>query len=480
MKRLLTIAAVAVMLAAWTSPAWAWGQRTRVSIVTTAARVVSKGSGANLVRLERDIRDGAAISPSELVALIPVAAGNPLGAIEGEMYLLQAVSGGRVDPYFAYRLGVLGNLVAQVTAPLADSDPTVRDVYYSDVESVIEKVQLRPAKRAQVDPGSYLLEVRAEADERRELILTDYRAGLGFKGTAGAAVSEDASRSVNAIADIYQAILVSRVSSANISPSQIRDYAVRAIQFYIKRGNDAETEAAYNRLMTLNVATVDLQKQIGDMFYDAGKYERAMAEYRAVLALDPARRDVTERIAAYYVKMGDDALADERLEDARDAFTNALSADKLHPTAQSKLLESEKMISERDARLASSREALEAGDLKVSEAEQRAFRRDYGGAIGLLYEAQLAYNSVTEEFAPEFRAAQNGLLTTEGRLNQLRRDLVSNAPSLSGLGAGTIAKKQAEDAAQAANLSALKSLLDKQYQSELDRLKAEAGVSITP
>ncbi|HRK35848.1 MAG TPA: hypothetical protein PLJ47_14720, partial [Candidatus Hydrogenedentes bacterium] len=209
MKRLLTIAAVAVMLAAWTSPAWAWGPRTRVSIVTTAARVVSKGSGANLVRLERDIRDGAAISPSELVALIPVAAGNPLGAIEGEMYLLQAVSGGRVDPYFAYRLGVLGNLVAQVTAPLADSDPTVRDVYYSDVESVIEKVQLRPAKRAQVDPGSYLLEVRAEADERRELILTDYRAGLGFKGTAGAAVSEDASRSVNAIADIYQAILVS-------------------------------------------------------------------------------------------------------------------------------------------------------------------------------------------------------------------------------------------------------------------------------
>ncbi|MDZ4858123.1 MAG: hypothetical protein SGI88_04010 [Candidatus Hydrogenedentes bacterium] len=480
MKRAVLITTMVLMTVSAAAPAFAWGPKTRVSIVTTAARVVSRDSGANLAKLERDIRAGAAVSPSELVAIIPAGAANPLSAIEGEMYLLQAVGGGRVDPYLAYRLGVLGSLVAQVTAPLADSDPTIRDVYYADVEGVIETVQLKPARRAQVDPASYLTDVRAEADERRELILADYRGGLGFKGIAGAAISDDASRSVNAVADVLQAVVTDRVTAANISPSQIRDYAVRAIQFYIRRGNDAETEAAYARLMDMNVATVDLQKQIGDMFYDAGKHERAMKEYKAVLALDPSRRDVTTRIAEYYVKVGDDALAGEQLEDARDAYRMALDSDKLHPSAQSKVLDAEKMIAERDARLAAARESLNAGDEKANAAEQLAFRRDYGGAIALLYDAQTAYNTVTTEFAPEFRAAQNGLLTTQSRLGMLRQELVNNAPSLSGLGGGFTTRMQAQEAAQATDTAALRALIEAQYQAELNRLRAEAGAEIAP
>ncbi len=480
MKRAVIVVVVAIVFAGASVPAWAWGARTRVAIVSTAVRIVSKESGANLVKLEKDIRAGAAIAPSDLTELDPVAATDPVGAIESEMYLLQAVNAGRVDPYFAYRLGVLGMLVAEASAPLADSDPAIRDLYYADVEGVIERIQLKPAKRIKVDPSTYFAEVRSDAARRRDLILTDYRTGIGFKGTATTALSEDASRSVNAVADVYQSVLVGKVAAANISPSQIRDYVVRAIQFYIKRGNDAETDSAYKRLTDLNVSTVDLQKQIGDMFYDAGKYERAMQEYRAVLALDPSRRDVTERIAAYYVKLGDDALDKKELEVAREAYQNALNADKLQPDAQRKLLDAEKLIVERDARLASTRETLTAADDKIGQAEQLAFRRDYGGAITLLYEAQGSYGKVTDEFAPEYRAAQNGLLAAESKLNQLRRDLVSNAPSLSGLGSGFTTRKQAEAAAKSLDTEALRALLDNQYEAEINRLKAEADGTITP
>ena len=324
-----------------------------------------------------------------------------MGAIESEMYLLQAVNAGRVDPYFAYRLGVLGMLVAEASAPLADSDPAIRDLYYADVEGVIERIQLKPAKRIKVDPSTYFAEVRSDAARRRDLILTDYRTGIGFKGTATTALSEDASRSVNAVADVHQSVLVGKVAAANISPSQIRDYVVRAIQFYIKRGNDAETDSAYKRLTDLNVSTVDLQKQIGDMFYDAGKYERAMQEYRAVLALDPARRDVTERIAAYYVKLGDDALNEKRLEVAREAYQNALNADKLQPDAQRKLLDAEKLIVERDARLASTRETLTAADDKIGQAEQLASAR-LRRAI-TLYTKRRSYGK-SPTVRPEYRA----------------------------------------------------------------------------
>lgn len=480
MKRAGIVLPAIVLLCALCAPAWAWGPRTRVAVVSMASRIISRDTGAQLVKLDRDIRSGASIPQSELNELVPIASADPVSAIETEMYLLQSVSAGRVDPYFAYRLGVLGALVADATSPLADSEPAVRDLYHTDVEGVIERVQMKQSPRTKVEPATYFAEVRNDARKRRDLILTDYRQGIGFSGTAGTAISDDASRSVNAVADVFHTVLTGRVASANISPSQIRDYVVHAIQFYIKRGNDAETDAAYKRLAALNVATVDLQKQIGDMFYDAGKYERAMQEYNAVLAIEPTRRDVTERIAAYYVKLGDDALAEKELEAARDAYQNALNADKLQPNAQRKLIDAEKLIQERDARLNTARETITSADEKLSQAEQLAFRRDYGGAIALLYEAQSSYGTVTDEFASEYRLAQNGILTAESRLNQLRRDLVSNAPTLSGLGSGFTTRKQAADAASVLDAEALRALLRTQYDAEIDRLKSEATSNITP
>ena len=480
MKRAVIVAIVATVLSGSATPAWAWGTRTRVAIVTTAARMISRDSGVNLMKLEKDVRAGASISPGDLTELVPVAATDPVGAVETQMYLLQAVSGGRVDPYLAYRLGVLGELVAEVSAPLIGADATVRDLYDADVEGVIERVQLKAAPRTKVDPTSYFAEVRSDASKRRDLILTDYRSGIGFKGTASSAIGDDASRSVNAVADVYNSVLAGKVASANISPSQIRDYIVRAIQFYIKRGNDTETESAYKRLADLNVSTVDVQKQIGDMFYQAAKYERAMQEYRAVLALDAGRHDVTEKISAYYVKLGDDALNDKKLEDARDAYQKALDADKLQPGAQSKLLNAEKLIKERDERLASARDTLTEADKKLNQAEQLAFRKDYGGAIAMLGEAQGAYGKVTDEFAQEFRLAQNGILNTESKLNELRGNLVSNAPSLSGLGAGFNMRKQAAAAAKSVDTQALQDLLNKQYEAELERIRHETANSIAP
>ena len=138
------------------------------------------------------------------------------------------------------------------------------------------------------------------------------------------------------------------------------------------------------------------------------------------------------------------------------------------------------MIQERDARLNTTRETITSADEKLSQAEQLAFRRDYGGAIALLYEAQSSYGTVTDEFASEYRLAQNGILTAESRLNQLRRDLVSNAPTLSGLGAGFSTRKQAADAASALDAEALRALLRTQYDAEINRLKSETSGEIDP
>ncbi|MCC6489322.1 MAG: hypothetical protein IT364_17610 [Candidatus Hydrogenedentes bacterium] len=474
MKFLGRIALCAAFVLGPVVPAMAWGPKANVAIVSTSARLISKESGVPLANLEKDIRSGAEASSGEIEALIPGAGANPVNAIESEMYLLQAVRGSRVDPYYAYRLGVLGALVAQVTGPLYDSNPTYRNRYYDDVEANIDRVEFQNAKRIVVDPPSYFGDVIQAAGKRQDLILSDYRSGAGFKGVAGTALSEDASRSVNAVADVMLTVLRGSVTVTNISQGQIRDYILSAVQFFLARGNDAETESAYKKLVDLGFANEDLQKQIGDMYFDAGKYERAMELYRAVLAKSPSRRDVIERIAEYYVRVGDGALAEKKLEAALEAYTNALNADLLHPTAQSKKLEVEGMIAERDSRQVAAQKAIGEGDDLLRQAEQLVFKREFTDALNLLRQAQECYGSVTDEFPNEARQARGGQLDATNRIAQLQKDVVSNASSLSGLGSGGAVREEAAAAAQQVDEEALKRLLQAQFEAELERLKTES------
>lgn len=474
MKRFFSIAVVAVLAVCLTPDASAWGPKATVSIVTTAARLISKETGVPLANLDKDIRRGASLSRDERAALIPGGDVNPLNSIESQMYLLQAVRGSRVDPYFAYRLGVLGSLVADVTAPMYEADPTYRERYHADVDANIEQVPFQSKTRVKVAPSAYFNDVIADARAREDLIIEDYKAGVGFAGVAGTALSEDASRSVNACADVFQTVLRGQVTVANISQGEIRSYILDAIRFYISRNNDAETDAAYAKLMDLGVTTVDLQKQIGDMFYDAEKYDRAMVEYKAVLAKAPSRRDVIERIAEYYVHQGDEALADEQLEAALKAYNDALQADMLHPTAQSKKLEAEGMIAARDARQEEARQAIGQGDDLLRQADQLVFKQEHTEALKLLREAKNAYSGVTDEFATEARLARAGLLRATEQINELQRNVVSNAGSLSGLGAASAVRAEAAAAAEAVDDAALRHLVEAQFQEELDALRTQS------
>ncbi|GMV94476.1 MAG: hypothetical protein AMXMBFR82_42540 [Candidatus Hydrogenedentota bacterium] len=450
----------------------AWGPKASVAIVTTASRLISKETGVPLANLDKDIRRGAGVALESRASLVPGAEINALNAIESQMYLLQAVRGSRVDPYFAYRLGVLGSLVADVTAPLYNANPTYRERYHADVDANIEQVPFQSKPRVRVAPSAYFGDIIAAAQAREDLIIEDYKAGVGFAGVAGTALSEDASRSVNAVADVFQTVLRGQVTVANISQSEIREYILDAIEFYISRDNDAETDAAYNKLMDLGVTTVDLQKQIGDMFYDAEKFERAMVEYKAVLAEAPSRRDVIERIADYYVRRGDEALADEELEAALEAYNDALEADMLHPTAQSKKLEAEGMIAARDARQEEARQAIGQADDLLRQADQLVFKKENTEALRLLRQARDTYSGVSDEFANEARLARAGLLRATEQINELQRNVVSNAGSLSGLGAMSAVRAEAAAAAEAVDDAALRHLVEDQFQEELEELRA--------
>jgi len=454
-------------------PGFAWGPVTEQAIVTTAVHVLSREGTVNLTKLQKDVRNGAT-APLDVVAkLYPGLASGPVRAIESEMYVLQRVRGPVLDPYFAYRLGMVGRLVAQITAPLVDESPVRRDPYYADVDAVIGRVHLKPSARQAVDPVPYFERAQHLANSHKEMIVNDYSSGVGFDGVAKAALDVDASHSVDAVADVWHTILTGSAAHGTISDSQIREYVVAAMGFYCSRGNETEIEAHYRRLSELTPVTPEMAKRIGDMFYEVGLYERAIREYQAVLAQDPRRKDVVEKIAAYYVQTGDAMAEDKRLEQAHEAYARAAQANPLHPSAEGKRLQTQARIAERDARLGKMRKNLEDAAKLESQAEELTLEASYAEAFGVLKQAQALYEEVTDEFMVEFQAAEAGLLGISDRLTQLRDKLIENAQRLSGSSFVFEARRMGANTPKSLDEQALRALAAHQYDAEMNALKKE-------
>lgn len=470
-RHLLLLAGLLSAIAAF--PADAWSPATQQAVVTTAAQVLSKEGTLQLTRFDRDVRDGAAASDETLARLLPGLATGPVQAIESEMRLLASVRRDAVDPYFAYRLGVLGRLVARITAPLANDKSNYRAQYYQDVERNIRQIPLKLSQRKVVDPGAYFERACQLADVRKDLVLKDYQEGLGFNGIAKAQLSDDYSRSVDAVADVWYTILTGSAVQASVSEAQLSDYVVAAMAYYVARRNNAEIDASLRRLSALTPETPDLAKRIGDMFYDAGYYENAIAQYQIVLRAQPARKDVVERISAYYVKVGDEMLAEKRLQQAYDAYAKALEVNPLHPDAEGKRLKAESLISQRDARLDAARRSIEDAAKLETDAEQMIARERFAEAISALKEARLRYEEVTDEFPTEYQAASLGLSNVDAKLRDLKTNLIENAQSLSGTGFVFEVQKATAKGFKDFDEQALKTLNMNRLTAEMGRLRTK-------
>jgi tetratricopeptide (TPR) repeat protein len=478
MKKAFHLSLAAALTVVFAAPAAAWGPKTRLAVVTMATRLVAR-DGIPLTKLEKDVQKGALISQDDRAKLLPSADRNPVLAIEAEMFLLQAARGERVDPYFAYRLGVLGNTVAEATAPMAGAPATYRDMYYKDVEQNVD-VPILPTKRRTVDPGAYFSQVQREAATRQDIIVGDYRDGVGFRGLASQSLKADVGRSVNAVADVMYTILRGPRAVVDISEDRLRDYMVQALEFYIKRGNLAETNRAYDRFQQMNLQTPELQKRVGDMFYDAEQFDRAMKEYSAVLAVSPDQRDVVERIARYYVRLGESALIQGDLEAAQESYESALEADALHPSAQSELVRVKRLIDERNERLAGDQGRNARGLDLEGQADKLIAQGDYAGAMGLLRNAQQEYVTVDTEFPEESNKARTGLNRITDRLTQLRDELRRNVDSFSGIGAAGDIGKMAAAAADELRADALQNLINNRYRDQLAAVEKQYADQMKP
>ncbi len=472
-NRWLTRILIGLCLAGCSGAAFAWGPRAQLAIVDTALQLLSREQSVELTRLKNDIRAGASVPNIALEELYPDMLNDPMRALENEMALLSAAKGPRVNAYFAWRLGALGKLVARITMPMGTADPAVRGQYQIDVEPAIGSVNLTPAARNQYDNLTQLERAIREANSANDLIESEYQSGVGFRGAASARLSNDASRSVNAVADVWWTILTSRAVPGNISDEQLQRYVLNAFDFYIERGNLNEIEDADKHYSAYVAYTPDMRARIGDMLYAAGFRERAVKEYEAVLTTSPERRDVVEKIGAYYAERAEESLEKNLLEEALEGFKKALAANILHPTAEQRRLEVEALIRQRDEQQAQYQAMLKQAEDLRDLAEEEAQRARYAEAIALLQQAESTFTSVGDEFPMEAQRRTRGIRDVQHRLNELKQSLLSNALAFSGAGFGPDMDMILDDSAKGLEREALGLLLEQTWKSELQRLSTQ-------
>ncbi len=474
-NRLLAAAVVAGLTLAC-MPAGAWGPDTQVAIVSAGTRLLGQDSTFSLHQFLKYVNQGASIAPDRQRALFPAFSIDHVNAIQREMILLQSVRGDRIDPYYAYRLGALGKLVAQATAPLAESEgSTVRAQYYADVDGAIDQTNLRPERRKVVDPRAYFSLLRSQASQNEKTIEVDYRGGVGFSGFARSSLPHDASRSVNAVADVWYTVLTAQMPLYDQPVGAKRDYILDGLDFYLSLGNLEEAKAIYESAQDMNLMDNNLRKSIGDKYFAAGQFDRAMVEYQKILESAPDRRDVVERVAVFYEQAGDRAREKGDLEGAREAYAKAVDANSLLTDAQRKLLDVDSKIASRDQRLVVQRSAADEARELENRAEESAVRRDYAQAIALLREAEEKYASVTDEFPEEAKLANVGQRNVSLRLKELKQELIANSRTLSGSGFVQDAQQIAGNTPDA-SMDALKSMVGAEYRGAVRAL----GDQISP
>jgi tetratricopeptide (TPR) repeat protein len=154
--------------------------------------------------------------------------------------------------------------------------------------------------------------------------------------------------SVNAVADVWYTIL----SPSNIVPSvpegSLREYAIQGCAFYARRGNMEETRNGIRKLSELISFTDEMSIRVGDILMNYGMEELAIEQYKNAVLLNPNRKDISRKIADYYVKKSQELLKEKKLEEALEWAKNAVSADPLHPDAERLRLEIEKEVKEKE------------------------------------------------------------------------------------------------------------------------------------
>lgn len=449
-SRMVVVALAASMLAA---PATAWGPRAHQAIAAMALQVINQDY-PSIFRPERqnfetDVLQGAKDGYAALEGLALTSDDAVVQAIAAQIQLLRDVRPYGPTSYYAYRMGVLSALVADVMFPYgftwnaAEADLARR--IERDIEDHLERFTFSPTqhRRAYVrDARDYFRDRRSFAGKDKVIIEDDYARGAGFDGFLRRGAQAYFTRSVETIADVWHTVL--RVApdptARPTSQPMLAAYFVQEIGFLLndKRNFHQATEV-YKSFDRVAEQLPHLYEVIGDQFYGFDSPEgvnRGVREWQIAHSLGgPERRRVAAKLSQHYLSEGHTRFAegtrkgssDTALPTALRAFEQAMDFDRTNEEAADMIHKTHVAIQERRARLELVLGIIAEGEKVTSQADQMKLDGDLGNAMRTYRQAIGFFEAVDDEFTEQERIAKEKIRQAGTAIGGVIRSIMDRA-----------------------------------------------------
>jgi tetratricopeptide (TPR) repeat protein len=422
----------------------AWGPNASRAICLCALQVVQRDVEKAFQGRENDLVAGATVSDAEMTRYaVQTGQIEPFQPVIGQIALLRRAHESGMTDYLAYRFGVVAKMTANILQPFGipedERERRLKEKLDADIEEHID--ELKPKYR-QNDreflyyPASYFRERMRFLDDAEYFISQEYAAGDEYGDDTRRAVTKYFEEAVHAIADVWYTALSDRDYFGSDVPPSARDltrYYAEQVAYFLQKSRPEKAEESYEIFAATNPGLAEPYQTLGDAYYQAGNYERAMEEYRRGLSMKGGWPAVEQKILGHYTNTAENLLAQdtrEGFQKALQAYEKALEVSPGNPAAVRGRERAKSELEALEARLDRDRKLLAGANRLFEDAGQAESAKDLAKAIDLYEKAAALYSLVSSEFEEQRLEAQAGSEDAARQIKAILSNAISQAKDL--------------------------------------------------
>jgi tetratricopeptide (TPR) repeat protein len=441
--RLIVVGTIFAAFAA--HEALAWETKSRRAITGTALQMLRrhysdafKGSEVNY---ESDLIRGALDGPAALRETLPMATEEQLiNSIGAQINQLRHARQTGVGSYFAYRMGVLSALVGDYFLPFAgDPSPRAREIVpdiREDLEKHLPEFRYQPSRGGLHFiryPNEYFRDRRKFFSGAEALIMADYApGGTGYNGYLKKGGEAFFANAVEAITDVWHTVLQPGTGVGTASDEGLVWYLVDEIEYLLSvKKNLREAERVLERFQRLNRNDFEAYEKVADYFYgyggESGTDQGLRLWETSLTASGPERRRVLRKLAAHYMREGDQQFQiamqpnapKDALQKAKTQFLRALEYDRTSKEAADKVRDVQVEIEAKIERQQFMMEMVSSGQELMRRAQAAELQGNFESALPMYERAIHTFGQVGGEFEEQSNASLEGADRARTSINKL-------------------------------------------------------------
>jgi len=442
-RRMVGICVAFLLSGLVVKPVGAWGPNASSAICSCALQALRRDVEKAFQGRETDLVAGTTISDAEMTRYaVQTEQIEPFQSIIGQMALLRQAHESGMTDYLAFRFGVIAKMTANVLQPFGvpkdERERRLKERLDADIEQHITelKPRYRQSKREFLYyPASYFRERMRFLDDAEYFINQEYARGDEYGDYTRRAVANYFEEAVHAIADVWYTTLSDREYFGETPPSarDLTQYYAEQVAYLLKKGRPEKAQEAYETFAATNPGLAEPYEILGDAYYGAGNYERAMEEYRRGLSMKGSWPEVEQKILNHYTKTAENLLAQdtrEAFQKALEAYEKALEISPGDPAAVRGRERAKSELEALEARLERDRQLLAAANRLFEDAGQAESAKDLAKAIDLYEKAAALYSLVSTEFEEQRLEAQAGSEDAARQIKAILSNAISQAKDL--------------------------------------------------